>query len=653
MAVLAVLAFHFGVPGAGGGYLGVDVFFVLSGFLITGLLLAEHERTGGIGVRRFWARRGRRLLPGLLTMLAAVALWAVTTRAASVRTDAVATLAYVANWRFVLAHQGYFAQFGPPSPLLHTWSLAIEEQFYVLWPLVVLPVIARWGVRGVRNVAVAGAAASAAVCAALAAAGAGSARLYYGTDTRAQAILIGAALAAAMAMRGPASRRTPRLGLFGAIGVMWAFHSLGGSSPVLYRGGFTAVALATAAVVAGVVARPRTLVARTLSARPLRGLGLVSYELYLWHWPVLLAVTRTRTGLTGPALLGARVAATGVLAVTCFALIDQPMRARHRRARRLVPRLVVPGAAVVAMTAAVAAVGAAVAPPPATFAAAAVAKVALAAGAPAGGGPVRPARARLAATVRAPSATPASAPSASAPSPAVGGSAGGSAPTGPGPVRAVLLGDSVALTLGDGLLDRQAGSGVEVVDGGLIGCGVMGAGTVRVGGAASAVVPGCANWEAGWRGLVAQVRPAVAAVLVGRWEVVDRVIGGQWSHIGDPRFDAVLSAQLDRAIAAASSTGARVVLLTAPYYAGLERPDGGTWPEDDPARVDRFNALVRAAAARSTADVRVVDLCAMADPDGRYAPVLDGVAARRADGVHFTEAGADLLAPAVLSALAS
>ena len=115
MAVLAVLAFHFGAPGAAGGYLGVDVFFVLSGFLITGLLLAEHQRTGGIALRPFWERRARRLLPGLLTVLVAVVVWSTAVRAAPVGADVLSTLGYVANWRFVLAHQGYFAQFGPPS----------------------------------------------------------------------------------------------------------------------------------------------------------------------------------------------------------------------------------------------------------------------------------------------------------------------------------------------------------------------------------------------------------------------------------------------------------------------------------------------------------------------------------------------------------
>jgi hypothetical protein len=508
--------------------------------------------------------------------------------------------------------------------------------------------------------------------------GSSTGRLYYGTDTRAQALLIGAAVAAAMALRAPGSRRTPRLALLGACAVVWAFHALSGTEPLLYRGGFTAVALATAAVVAGVIARPRAVMARVLSARPVRSVGTVSYELYLWHWPVLLAATRARTGLRGMALLGARAGVTAVLAVACYTLIDEPLRQRSRRAVR---RLAAPAVGAFALTASVAVIGVAVAPPASSRAARARlagvvrAPVGLAsavgAAAPAAPGRVAvttaggrsaqplaalpegletPAAPSAAVAVATPSATVAVP---AAPSATVAIPAAPSVAQPAGPLRAVLLGDSVALTLGDGLLDRQAGSGVDVVDGGLIGCGVMGAGEVRVGGATAAVTAGCANWETGWRDLVSQVRPAVAAILVGRWEVVDRVVDGRWAHVGEPAFDAMLSAQLDHAIAAASSKGARVLLLTAPYYAGVERPDGGTWPEDDPARVDRFNSLLRAAAGRAPGDVRVLDLGALADPEGRYTPVLDGTTARRADGVHFTQAGADLLAPTVLNALAS
>ncbi|MEZ5181448.1 MAG: acyltransferase [Acidimicrobiales bacterium] len=145
VAVLAVVAYHLGE--LSGGFLGVDVFFAISGFLITRLLLAEHEGSGAIGLRSFWARRFRRLLPALLVVIVAVMVgsraWLPTWRLGDIRTDALAAIAYVANWRFVLSGQSYFQSGVVPSPVRHTWSLSIEEQYYLLWPLVVVG-LARW-----------------------------------------------------------------------------------------------------------------------------------------------------------------------------------------------------------------------------------------------------------------------------------------------------------------------------------------------------------------------------------------------------------------------------------------------------------------------------------------------------------------------------
>jgi peptidoglycan/LPS O-acetylase OafA/YrhL len=192
LAVLAVLGFHGGVPGMAGGNIGVDVFFVLSGFLITSLLLEEWERAHTVSLRAFYERRARRLLPALFVFMGLIAVYAAyfaePDTLSSLRGDALSTLGYVANWRFILSDQGYFVHFGPPSPLLHTWSLAVEEQFYLVWPAVALLTLRRWGRRGVGVAAAAGAAASAIVTVAMADAGAGTNRLYYGTDTRAQEI---------------------------------------------------------------------------------------------------------------------------------------------------------------------------------------------------------------------------------------------------------------------------------------------------------------------------------------------------------------------------------------------------------------------------------------------------------------------------------
>ncbi len=254
LAVLAVLLYHAGISWMGGGLLGVDVFFVLSGFLITSLLCRELVRTATVRLGRFWAQRARRLLPALVITILGVAVYAYAFRdsldVSAVRGDALATLFYVANWHFILSDQGYFVQAAAPSPLLHTWSLAVEEQYYLVWPLVVLAV-ARWfGVRAVAVAAVIGAVASASLMAALYAAGFSVDRLYYGTDTRVQALLIGSFLGAVGSHRGDGFSIVPAawtsghrrpwiwtgLGVAGAVYLAWAWHALAGVDPFLYRG---------------------------------------------------------------------------------------------------------------------------------------------------------------------------------------------------------------------------------------------------------------------------------------------------------------------------------------------------------------------------------------------------------------------------------
>ena len=211
VAVLGVMLYHGGAPVAGGGFLGVDVFFVLSGFLITSLLLGEWTRTLTVKLGQFWARRARRLLPALLVMLVGVAifvkLFSGPGEFAGLRLDSLSTLFYVANWHFIAAGGNYFDATAQPSPLQHMWTLSIEEQFYIVWPPVVLlllhlgrklrPSRRLWPVLAV---AVAGAVASAVDMRLSFQGGASVMRLYEGTDTRSQDILIGAALAVGMAM---------------------------------------------------------------------------------------------------------------------------------------------------------------------------------------------------------------------------------------------------------------------------------------------------------------------------------------------------------------------------------------------------------------------------------------------------------------------
>ena len=338
IAVLAVVAYHLGYTQVRGGFLGVDVFFVLSGFLITTLLLLEHQRTGTVSLRAFWGRRARRLLPALLLVLLAVAVWEWGTAAAyelpQRRTDLLWALFYGSNWNLVATAQDYFAQYDTASLVRHTWSLAIEEQFYILWPLIVLGALRLAGgrTRALLGVCVAGIGVSVAMMAVLYSP-ADPSRAYYGTEARVHQLLIGALLAVALA-RSEAFRRPRRIGsaaaATGLVLLVVAIATLGDGNTAYYHGVSALVALATALLVWGLEVAPYGAPARALGIAPMRWVGRVSYGIYLWHWPVILAIgTPAAVFAWMPGSLGltaTRVLFTALLAGLSFHLVERPIR---------------------------------------------------------------------------------------------------------------------------------------------------------------------------------------------------------------------------------------------------------------------------------------------------------------------------------------
>jgi peptidoglycan/LPS O-acetylase OafA/YrhL len=343
IAVIAVVVYHAGLGWLPGGFLGVEVFFVISGYLITALLLVEHAIHGRIDLRAFWMRRARRLLPALGFLLLASLAFAVVVlphEVARLRADALAAALYVANWHQVVAEQSYFETVGRPSLFLHLWSLGIEEQFYLLWP-VILGVLLLAGRRVALALTLAGAVLSTVWMAILFAPDLDPSRVYYGTDTRLVGLLLGSALAFVWipgAVRAGrhwtdrhwADRRTGRVLDIAALGGLAAlgafFLAADAVEPFLYQGGFALLGLITIVVIAATV-HPMGRVGRLLDREPMRWIGTRSYSIYLWHWPVFMV---TRPGLDVPLdpmpALGLRLLLTIVLAEVSYRLVETPIR---------------------------------------------------------------------------------------------------------------------------------------------------------------------------------------------------------------------------------------------------------------------------------------------------------------------------------------
>jgi peptidoglycan/LPS O-acetylase OafA/YrhL len=348
IAVVGVFLYHSRIDWLPGGFLGVDLFFVLSGYLITSLLLVEWEAGNRIDLRGFWMRRARRLLPALVVVvLAALILAAIFARddLARTRGDAISSLLYYTNWHLIVANHSYFNLTGRPSLLQHLWSLAVEEQFYVIWPLLLVPGLVLIGRKRLPFVAVAGIAGSAALMWLLYNP-ADPSRVWYGTDTRAFLLLMGILLALVWPAIERMRRSLPVLELLGVAAVVATvllFLRMHDFDPTLWRGGDLAAAFCFAVLIAA-VAHPGTGIGQALGVAPLRWLGERSYGIYLWHLPV---VELMRPGVdiswTGPGVVVAQAAIVLSAATLSYRYVEQPIRtgslqrrlAQHSRRWRL------------------------------------------------------------------------------------------------------------------------------------------------------------------------------------------------------------------------------------------------------------------------------------------------------------------------------
>ena len=540
--------------------------------------------------------------------------------------SALSALFYFSNWWQIAASSSYFVATAPASPLTHTWSLAVEEQFYLIWPLVVLAVmhLSRTFARGIRvllALSVLGALGSAIEMALLYSPMANTTRLYFGTDTHAQSILVGSVLACSMTIiqmhRGtdgmaPVARSVLArwglvlLGLAGFAGTLALTYTLVGTSPFDYRGGFLLSALSAAAIITAAVCVPRGPIAWTLSRSPLVWVGTISYGAYLWHYPIYVYLDSARTGLSGLSLLAVRFASTLSLAALSYYLVERPVMygTFWRSLKAAVPATVLLITTVAVVVA----------------------------------GTVTPAVAAVKVRVTIPAAERQALTSAKAFT--------------THPIRFLLLGDSLAFTMGVGLSsDSVHRFGVSVSDQATLGCDLDDLRAIIAGVIDYPVSP-CNRWKTFWAGKLKSYHPEVVGLLLGRWDISDHLDNGSVVSIGQPAWDAHLENELDQVVTLLSSTGAKVVLYTMPDLMLAPSSDGPPYPDDNPIRVTEFNAILTSVARTHSKTVTLVSLNKILDPQGHFQMVIDGVAVRWADGIHISRPGGEWLQPALLPTVA-
>jgi len=633
-----------------GGILSLDLFFVLSSYLIVSIALREWDGTGEINLVAYGGRRVRRLFPALFLVLGFLSIYLAVVDDPEIIdrwTGAiVSALTYSANWHEIAADVSYFEQFGSPSPLKHVWSFAIEEQFYLFAPLFLIAGL-RWGGRRGREIllaiSVVGALASAWWMARVHVEGEDPSRAYYGTDTRAQALFVGIAIALAVHLYGaPRSVWGTRIAAFIAYPAtawhLWAVLKVSERDVWLFeKGGFLLVAVAAGLAMFGLSQdAPWSPLHRLFASRPFRYSGKISYGLYLYHWPIYLLLTPSRAGsmfgvdnITGWPLLGIHLTLTVIVSVLSFHFVEQPFVKRKWpfSLRPMVP-----------------AVG--------WFAGAAAVVVIL------GGLLVAHTRRPPQEVERVVFIETADGVDASSGEPPSGDEIDPDEPVETGPIRILTVGDSVIDQIGVALSDwsiENPDSGVIAFNEAHIGCGTVREGDKRVpGGLEGPVGDVCSDWAdpvdplvvteydvVSWTTILEEFQPDVVITQVSPWDVTDRRVpglnGGDWTHIGEPEFDDYARSEYGEAIDLLTSTGAELFILEG---APLNRE---ITPQNDPARILALNELVAELADASGDRVSMIDFPGWIGPIGS-----DQELSRRDDGVHISDGGLVEIIPWIL-----
>jgi len=609
LAVLGVMAYHEPNVEMAGGFLGVDLFFVLSGFLITGLLLEERHRSETISIQSFWNRRARRLLPALAALLLAVVIATTILGDVSQRHDlpggVLAAVLYVSNWNLIAQQQSYFDQFTSLSPLQHLWSLAIEEQFYLVWPLVVIACLRRSRRLLIAITAVAAVASIGLMVFFL---GSGDpSRSYYGTDTRAFALLIGALGALFAWHLRPSGRKALLASILGLGALAASFLFIHDSARWMYRGGFVLFAVLALGLI--ILASGNNVVSKAMSHPVLRKIGFLSYALYLWHWPIRVFATDTRlrlpdTGVGTAGGIAVRLALTFAVAWLSMELIERWFRRSTLGAARFGIAWITIGSILVASA----------------FIAA-----------PSNGSTV---------------ATNFGTDQAAQRQKNLQSQSTSTLP------KLMIVGDSVAITIDSGIR-RVIGPNVSVVGGAELGCALLTSPKVMTyTGKWEPTGSACPDHNAYWSKLLIAQKPDVVIILMGAWDLYARDWGNGAVAPGDSEFDQHYRQAMNDSLETLSATGAEIIVLTTPCFEPLAGEKVG--PQYNIERVQRIAQLQRESVetfntSDPAAPASIVDLQSITCDNG-FTQTRDGVA-WRPDGVHFSIEGSQVAARWLLASL--